>query len=217
VKKVSLEGVLGDRFGREWSLDVRTPAEALRAIGVQARGFLEFLRDAAGDGIAFRILLDEEEIGVDRLAGPYSAREVFRVVPVPAGAASDGLKIVLGAVLVAAAVIMSGPIGGAAVNLGAEAFAIAGMKIAYGSIAMFGVALMASGISMAMTKTPEVGDLDTAENKASYLFNGPVNTLAQGGPVPIGYGRLTVGATLISGGIAVNQIMAYSEAPEYAW
>ena len=27
----------------------------------------------------------------------------------------------------------------------------------------------------------------------SYLFNGPVNTVGEGGPVPIGYGKLLIG------------------------
>jgi hypothetical protein len=156
--------------------------------GGSAAGIGVWLRDFSNSfatrprGIAFRILLDEEEIGVDRLAGPYSAREVFRVVPVPAGAASDGLKIVLGAVLVAAAVIMSGPIGGAAVNLGAEAFAIAGMKIAYGSIAMFGVALMASGISMAKTKTPVCRDLGHRGEQGDLPVQRPRQHLGAGRP-----------------------------------
>ena len=28
----------------------------------------------------------------------------------------------------------------------------------------------------------------------SYLFNGPVNTVGEGGPVPVGYGTLMVGS-----------------------
>jgi predicted phage tail protein len=36
---VRLHGWLGERFGREWRLDVATPREAVRAIACQVRGF----------------------------------------------------------------------------------------------------------------------------------------------------------------------------------
>ena len=32
----------------------------------------------------------------------------------------------------------------------------------------------------------------------SYLFDGPTNTRGEGGPIPIGYGRLTIGSKIIS-------------------
>ena len=39
----------------------------------------------------------------------------------------------------------------------------------------------------------------------SYIFNGPVNTMAQGHPVPIGYGEMIVGSAVISAGISVDE------------
>ncbi|MNL81044.1 Bacteriophage lambda tail assembly protein I [compost metagenome] len=42
---------------------------------------------------------------------------------------------------------------------------------------------------------------DGPENGASYNFNGPVNTTAQGNPVPLLYGRMIVGSSVISAGI----------------
>ncbi len=44
------------------------------------------------------------------------------------------------------------------------------------------------------------------DNQPSYVFNGPVNTTAQGQPVPIGYGRLIVGGAVISAGISIDDI-----------
>jgi predicted phage tail protein len=32
------------------------------------------------------------------------------------------------------------------------------------------------------------------ENKPSFLFDGPVNTITQGHPVPVGYGKAFVGS-----------------------
>jgi len=42
---------------------------------------------------------------------------------------------------------------------------------------------------------------DGPNNGASYNFNGPVNTTAQGNPVPLLYGELFVGSSTISAGI----------------
>ncbi len=39
------------------------------------------------------------------------------------------------------------------------------------------------------------------DNKPSYAFGGPVNTIAQGNPVPIGYGKRRIGGAIISAGI----------------
>ena len=42
---------------------------------------------------------------------------------------------------------------------------------------------------------------DGPENGASYNFNGPVNTTAQGNPVPLLYGELIIGSATVSAGI----------------
>lgn len=42
---------------------------------------------------------------------------------------------------------------------------------------------------------------DSPQNQASYVFNGPVNTTAQGGPVPVLYGELEIGSAVASAGI----------------
>jgi len=40
----------------------------------------------------------------------------------------------------------------------------------------------------------------------AFGFSGPVNTTAQGNPVPIGYGRLIVGSVVISAEILASDI-----------
>lgn len=46
-----------------------------------------------------------------------------------------------------------------------------------------------------------VGARQSAENTASYAFGGPVNTVAQGNPVAIGYGERRIGGAIISAGV----------------
>jgi predicted phage tail protein len=52
-------------------------------------------------------------------------------------------------------------------------------------------------------KTP--GTPDRPENKPSYVFDGPINTAAQGNPVPVCYGRLIVGSQVISAGMVAEE------------
>lgn len=42
---------------------------------------------------------------------------------------------------------------------------------------------------------------ESPDNKPSYAFGGPVNSIAQGNPVPLGYGKRRIGGALISAGI----------------
>lgn len=44
---------------------------------------------------------------------------------------------------------------------------------------------------------------DRPKNGASYTFNGPVNTTAQGNPVPLGYGRMIIGSASSRQGFTV--------------
>jgi len=55
-------------------------------------------------------------------------------------------------------------------------------------------------------KTPD-GPADKPDNKASYAFDGAVNTAAQGNPVPVLYGGpLIVGSQVISAGLSAEPL-----------
>lgn len=78
---------------------------------------------------------------------------------------------------------------------GASTVALSSGLNGYGLLAV-GTALQlaATGLSQMMAPGPET---DGSENE-SYLFNGPVNTVQQGVPVPVAYGELIVGGATIS-------------------
>ena len=70
-----------------------------------------------------------------------------------------------------------------------------------------GFSLLAAGITALLAKPPpnipfeatqftpaEQGVIGESGGPNSYLFNGPVNVLGEGGPVPVGYGKLMVGS-----------------------
>ena len=102
MRKVYLEGKLGEKFGDEWTLAVNTPAEALQAIAVQRPGFRKFLVD--GEGIeGYEILVDDKSIESEAellLANP-SMEQSYTFVPVIAGSKSKLMTMVLGVTLIA--------------------------------------------------------------------------------------------------------------------
>lgn len=115
-------------------------------------------------------------------------------MPVVIGSKKAGLlQTILGAVIVAAAVI-AGP-AGMAVLSGAQAFSIGAIGA---SMALGGVIQMLS---------PQPGGLASKQdpdNRASYAFGGVTNTAAQGYPVPLLYGQRRIGGAIISAGIYVE-------------
>ncbi|EEP91823.1 Bacteriophage lambda tail assembly I [Yersinia kristensenii ATCC 33638] len=71
-----------------------------------------------------------------------------------------------------------------------------------------GAAMMLGGVVQMLS--PQQGGLasrQSAENTPSYAFGGPVNTVAQGNPIPIGYGERIIGGAIISAGIYTEDQM----------
>lgn len=70
------------------------------------------------------------------------------------------------------------------------------------------IGLVALGVSMLLMKPPPMvspqaianpsatfeASPDGGGGEPSYMFNGPVNTVGEGGPIPVGYGRLIIGS-----------------------
>lgn len=190
LREVRLYGRLGARFGRFHRLAVRSASEAIRALCVLLPGFERELADSEAHGVRFACFVGNRNIGEDDMRDPVGG-DAIRIAPVLAGAKRAGLfQTILGAVLVAAAVVYTGGVG---------AFSAGGLV---GTTAMLGASLMLGGIvQMLSPQQKGLSAADSPQNGASYNFNGPVNTSAQGNPVPLLYGRMIVGSAVISAGI----------------
>ncbi|MGH1593903.1 tail assembly protein [Yersinia proxima] len=166
--------------------------EAIKACCVLLPGFERFLNDAKDKGLTFAVFKGKRNISKDELEFNIGDEEI-KIAPIIIGSKKAGLfQTILGAVLIAAAVF-AGPGG-----IGA-AFAAKGMV---GMTAMMGASLALGG--MVQMLSPQQGGLamrESPDNKPSYAFGGPVNSIAQGNPVPLGYGKRRIGGALISAGI----------------
>ena len=198
LRTIKLGGVLGKKFGRVHKLAVATPAEAIRALCVLHQGFREFLERSHENGIGYKFVIGKDELKSETLKDDVhierDAHATFMLSPVMVGSKSSFGQILLGAVLVVAAFWTAG-------------WSLAAMGTFGSSMAMMGASMILGGVSQMLSPTPKAGEPREADaNKPSYLFNGAVNTVAQGQPVPILYGKLIVGSAVVSAGITSQDI-----------
>lgn len=181
---ILLYGKLGKRYGRKHDIHVTSPSEAIRALEANYPGFRnDLLRDNTG----FDICVGFDSVRPQNAYDPVSQREVCRIVPTVSGAG----------------------IGEAFAWYIASQFAISTTTLAIITFAVNAVVSLAiQGIVSALFAPPKpsIGSSERPENAPSYVFNGAVNTVAQGHPVPVGYGRLRVGSQVISAGLSAEQI-----------
>lgn len=185
LRTVKLYGPMRSRFGREYDLNVSSPAEAIRALCVQVPGFKKYLADSKAAGLTFAIFIGKRNVGEDGLNDPAGQDEI-RIAPIIEGSKRGGvLQTVLGVVLIVV---------GAYMNFVAPGSGAGFMQM--------GFAMALGGVIQMLSPQPRgLGAKDDPDNQPSYSMNGAVNTQAQGNPVPLAYGRLIVGSALISGGI----------------
>jgi|CXWL01.1.fsa_nt_gi predicted phage tail protein len=189
---VYLYGHLGRKFGHRWSLDVSSPAEAVRAIIANRPDFHAYMIQHSAPG--YQVFVGAYPVrGADRLGDPIG-RQAIKIVPVLAGAAKDPtVQIIVGALILIAAVVTF-----------QYEFIPLSVAMMAGSI---GAGLAVGGISQLLAGTPQAPGISEKEaNRPSFLFNGVVNTTAQGHPVPVGYGRMRVGSAVISAGITTEDL-----------
>lgn len=203
--KVELLGELGNKFGNSYSLDVKTPAEAIRALCANFRTFRSYMENSDKEGVGYHILTQDDNVTLDEIHNPAS--KTIKIVPVMMGAKGGGLlPVILGAALVVASFYIPGSI------FFIEAALVTGYGVGtMATVALaIGASLMLSGVTQMLSPTPQAFS-DTYNNqneekKPSYFYNGAVNTTSQGHAIPLGYGRLIIGSAVVSAGTDIVDI-----------
>lgn len=205
MKTIILNGQLGKLFGRKHRLAVATAAEAVRALVANFPAIEKHLIETKGVGYRVKLhdvpLMDAKE-----LHHPVGGGSIT-ITPVIAGAGGGGL----GQVLLGAAIIgLAFATGGASLAFGGAYGLTLGVATSgfLGSMALsIGTSLILGGVAQMISPTPKQNEpAERPENSPSYVFNGAVNTTAQGQPIPVGYGRLIVGGGVLSAGITAEEI-----------
>ncbi len=190
---IKLSGSLASLFGREHQRLIGPTREAFRALSATIPGFEKFMNTSKARGLTFAVFVDKNNVTQDDLDFPNGGRTI-RIVPIIMGSKRAGvLQTILGAVLVVVGVLGS-TIGQA---WGGGVWGPAAWKI--------GAAMMVGGVVQMLSPQPAgLASKQDAANQASYAFGGVTNTVAQGYPVPLLYGKRLIGGAIISAGIYVE-------------
>lgn len=206
--KVTLHGELGQTCYKEWNIRVNSVGEAIRCIEMNTKKLYKFLLSKEQEGARYRVLINGEDFICDKKGSLELKEEDIKylknsqlmmnninlksidIVPVLEGADSGIFTTIAGALLIATSIVL---------------FIIPGFNITGAALLVAGLGLLSAGVVALLSKPPDFEDFRTAPNaRISYLFNGPQNTTREGGPVPVGYGRLLVGSQVISAAYIVN-------------
>ena len=208
--KVKLHGMLGEQVGQaDWSLYVSNAGEAMHAINSLTKNKLyrQFIENDK-TGIKYRVLVDGKDFSTSEPLknDAQKAEHLFQdsenlknsdlfiqnkfkridIIPVVEGA--DAIfQTILGILLI-----------------------IVGLITQQYWLVAIGVGLVAAGVTALLMEPPEFGEIRNIEsvNTASYLFNGPVNTVREGNPIPVVYGQLLAGSQVIAATYTIQDISA---------
>lgn len=211
--KVNLHHELGDEIGKNWELAVSSVAEAVRAIEAMTHKFYKYLLLKDKENIKYQIIVngnpvetndikieDIESIKNSELCLKHEKLETIDIIPAIEGANSKTLGYVLGAILIIVGVLVA---------------------IFGGPFAGVGYALIIAGlgliISTLLAKPPKFEDFREIDQggKTSYLYGGPANIVGEGGPVPVGYGRLIVGSQTVTASYVIREFDAGNTSSYY--
>lgn len=212
TRLIRLGGQLGKKFGKTHRLVVADTREALRALCITLPGFESFMMNAHKDGVQFAFFNGSQNIGLAEFATSKGSADI-RIMPVIAGSKNAGMfQIVIGVAALVGAFFTAGAsmaAWGSAMGMTATASTLtASAAMAVSSLTMMGASMVLGGVMQLMTPQPNFGmsSSQSVENKPSYAFGSPINTTAQGYPVPVLYGEREIGGAVISAGIyAENQ------------
>lgn len=196
--RVNLHGKLGEDLGKTWDLDVTSVAEAMRAIEANTRCLRKWFLDHAEEkgysaysiSVNNKFLKFKENMQVDEFKNSevfmqYDDKlETVDIFPEIMGSRSI-FMIIVSVILIVIAVFVP---------------PLAPVLI------LAGLGLLAAGVTSLLSKPPPLIPFNAQQadpinssagevgGPSSYLFNGPVNTVGEGGPVPVGYGTLLIGS-----------------------
>lgn len=206
--EITLHDTLGVLVGKsKWKLAVKSVSEAIHAINILTGGKLnKVLKDLGQEKFEVKInnhlfkksslwennlndINTIEEIKDSELCFNFKKLEKIDIVPVIRAADSDVFALILGVILIIVGVVLIGTPFGAPLILA-------------------GIGLVAAGVMNMLASPPKFDDFAEIDRggKRSYLFNGPQNTIREGGPVPLGYGRALIGSQTISASYEISNI-----------
>lgn len=195
---VKLHGKLGRFVGKdEWKLNVSSVGEAMHAVNSQSNDSIrKFFLKRENMYSGYDVLINNvktnpsENVKFNDLTISRDDIERIDIIPVLEGSTFGSWAGIL----------------------------MGGVGLFYSnspSAALTSIMLMVMGVSNLLSEPPKLPEqkaianpsIDPTKLANSYLFNGPVNTINEGGPVPLGYGRLIIGSQVIMASHSIRKVL----------
>jgi predicted phage tail protein len=179
---INFYGILNFEFGESLCMNIRKAKEVIEAITVNKINFRKKLIELANEGLHYTLIVDGKYIKNLKELEINKPPKQIDFVP---------------------AIMGSGFILGGLALIGVSMIpAIANIAILSTLLMSAGTFLISYGIQQMLTPdsetiTPEASVGTASSINQSFIFSNRVNVGQQGSPVPIGYGRLRIGSTVI--------------------
>ena len=186
---VILGGPLGKKYGRRFEFMLHRPIDAIKALHCNFPDFVETMQGYADKGMEFRITdlsNGRRDLSLDE-STTLNRPKVLRLAPVVAGASEQTAKantqLAIAAVLAVAAIALSG---GTTAPWVVQA--LAAMSVSFA---------IQGALGHYAAHQSKKNKKEQKEKNPSNLFSNQENVTEAGGPVPVGYGQMMVGSTVI--------------------
>lgn len=186
---VILGGPLGKKYGRRFEFMLHRPIDAIKALHCNFPDFVETMQGYADKGMEFRITdlsNGRRDLSLDE-STTLNRPKVLRLAPVVAGASEQTAKantqLAIAAVLAVAAIALSG---GTAAPWVVQAMAAMAVSFA-----------LQGALGHYAARQSKKNKNEQKEKNPSNLFSSQENVTEAGGPVPVGYGEMMIGSTVI--------------------
>ena len=212
IVRVKFHGHLGKRLKKKtWNLAVESVSEAFHAVDTMSkRNLVKCMIEDSEKQLQYQVKvnnnpIDTSAINPEELSTIQESElcikrkmKTIDIIPVLEGSGGGGggiFSAIIGILLIVTAPWLAVALGGAQAMTAA--------------IVLAGLTMVAGGISMLLAKPPKFEDfreIESTKKSTSYLFGGPTNTANEGGPVPIGYGRLIAGSQIIQMSLTTREM-----------
>lgn len=195
MREIRLYGALGKEFGTTHHFAVDTVNEAIEALRANFPKFFDAIRHGFYRVVVGKTSRNGMELDEAMLPGFKLGQQDLHIVPVTQGRKRGGIgKIIAGIALIGLSIVTGGMAGSIW-----TAGIMGSSTTAAGLMGSMGAGLLISGVASFIAPQQEAAD-----DKKSFTMTGPTTTTREGGIVPIVYGRVWTGGTMINGALSIR-------------
>lgn len=205
MTEVFVHGYLGQKYGKSFKFSLGKPKDVFRALDSMFDDFSKEIVELGKQGMQYSLVVDDKEIVSDSDLETKKRIKTIHIVPTIFGAGIGAL--VVGVI---AAVGSYAAAGAGLAFLSSVLLSVAVSAISFGLQSLLSKPPSATAVSQS---SPAASTASTNATSKSFLFSNRENVASQGNPVPLGYGRLRVGAAIIQENIKSypNSISTFNE------